>query len=453
VKRLFPLLFFLIFVIGAALRFYRYADRAPYDWDQARDYQAVSALAGGKLTLVGPVAKGDGGPHLGPLYYYLLLPGYLLTGGSPFAQPATSIVLDLITLVVVGLLTGRFFDRHRGLLIASFYAVSPLLVDSSRISWNVILVSLWVFLMLFALSRLTHFNHPRALVTLGFLAGLAWHIHALLIPLSILLFLPAISSRKLPFSSCLMILGGYLLTLSPLLFFQLRHDFLDYRVLTNFTLTSPVASSLLQVTLDAFSKLAKFTTALFLGRSLTSPFIGLVAFTLSLWGFLRSSHFLKLCSLVIVTTFILVLVLRDLGFPEYYLGATIVPLLFLFADLIFTVLYPKLILTCTTLILLISLTRFNSFLASPYSLGVKSRAACAAAQVSTSIDLRTEFSFRREGGVVNLVRRCGASITESSPAKVLITDKLNDPHYQDGVLMTEIYREGGLLVLSNIAVQ
>ncbi len=83
-----------IFTLAFALRFNHFTNNSPFDWDQNRDYGEVAKIATGKLPILGPVAKGEGGFYLGSLYYYLLYPAYYFMSGSLSSLPLISLSID-----------------------------------------------------------------------------------------------------------------------------------------------------------------------------------------------------------------------------------------------------------------------------------------------------------------------------------------------------------------------
>ncbi|HZZ98991.1 MAG TPA: hypothetical protein VFG51_03595, partial [Candidatus Saccharimonadia bacterium] len=75
--------YFLIFLaVGLFFRFWNIYQRLYFIWDQGRDAWMLQRLAHGELTLIGPTS-GVPGFFLGPLWYYIGLPGYFLGGGNP----------------------------------------------------------------------------------------------------------------------------------------------------------------------------------------------------------------------------------------------------------------------------------------------------------------------------------------------------------------------------------
>ena len=71
-----------IVLIGMYLRFYKIEYIQSFGWDQGRDAWLVRDIINGKIVLNGP-RTGIGHFHLGPLWYYLLVPFYLLTNLDP----------------------------------------------------------------------------------------------------------------------------------------------------------------------------------------------------------------------------------------------------------------------------------------------------------------------------------------------------------------------------------
>src|SRR3990167_5880358 len=81
------------------VRAYRTEDLLRFYFDQGRDALVIwRLLHEGKLFLIGPVT-GLAGIFLGPLYYYLILPFYLMGGGNP-VYPA--VFLALLTTIAIG---------------------------------------------------------------------------------------------------------------------------------------------------------------------------------------------------------------------------------------------------------------------------------------------------------------------------------------------------------------
>ena len=126
------LLILIILVLAFFLRIYRIGDFLDFHYDQGRDAMVIWKLwHESKLFLIGPVTGLDG-IFLGPFYYYLIAPFYLLGQGNPVFP---SIFLSF--LVTSGLFvlykTGELLiDKRMGLIALTVAAFSNYFVFSGR---------------------------------------------------------------------------------------------------------------------------------------------------------------------------------------------------------------------------------------------------------------------------------------------------------------------------------
>src|SRR4030043_814216 len=96
----------LILIIAGALfvRVYRINDLLGFYYDQGRDALVIWRLwHEGKFFLIGPIT-GLAGIFLGPFYYYLLAPLYLIGGGNPVYPAVFLAFLSTLAIFVIYLL-------------------------------------------------------------------------------------------------------------------------------------------------------------------------------------------------------------------------------------------------------------------------------------------------------------------------------------------------------------
>lgn len=194
--------------------------------DFTRDLYDILGITRGKLTLLGP-AVSFGGLRTGPYYYYLFAPIFFLTRAS-----IDSILYFNAGLFAVAL--GFFFyqlSRRVGEVKAVAAAVSLMLVPvylyGARNPSNAFtyLPLILVFLTILSFNKA---RSNRRHFLLGFLGGIAANFHFVTIPLFVFLFLTIFLRlrRKWP----VVFLGlGFVATFLPLLFFELRHNFVMLR--------------------------------------------------------------------------------------------------------------------------------------------------------------------------------------------------------------------------------
>lgn len=183
------ILVLLIISVGFYLRFWHFERAIPFSWDQGRDAFAVRDLLNGKLPLRGP-RTGVGDFYLGPAYYYLLAPFYLISNLDPDGANYFNMVVNVLTFIVIYWVTKRVFSKKIALLALFFYAFSRHAIASSMVPWNVSLVPGLVILILFCLFQLLNGKY-KYLVAIASLAGFFFHIHftAVFLPLIILPYL------------------------------------------------------------------------------------------------------------------------------------------------------------------------------------------------------------------------------------------------------------------------
>lgn len=146
------LVYFLLSIIlvgGLYFRIHRTEDLLRFYYDQGRDALVIWKLwHEGKPFLIGPVT-GLHGIFLGPFYYYLIAPFYLISGGSPVLPAVFLASLSVLAIVVVYYLGWQMQSRATGLIAAgiasfSYYIVlagrwlsnpTPLLFTSTLLLW------------------------------------------------------------------------------------------------------------------------------------------------------------------------------------------------------------------------------------------------------------------------------------------------------------------------------
>src|SRR5258708_2625696 len=91
-----------------ALRLWNIQNSLYFIYDQGRDAVKLAELLRGQITLIGPTT-GISGLFLGPLWYYINVPGFLLTHGNPMGLAIWAIFLSALVLPFVWWLGEKFF--------------------------------------------------------------------------------------------------------------------------------------------------------------------------------------------------------------------------------------------------------------------------------------------------------------------------------------------------------
>ena len=132
-----------LLVLAALLRLPNLATRGTWDGDQGHDMLVVRALLrGGSVPLLGPPTS-IGDFHHGALYYYLLAPSAMPSGGdSPLAVVAFIALSGVASVGVTWWLARAIGGSMAGFVAGLLMAVSIAAVDESTFLWNPNLIQL-----------------------------------------------------------------------------------------------------------------------------------------------------------------------------------------------------------------------------------------------------------------------------------------------------------------------
>jgi len=132
-------LVFAIILCAFAIRLYQIYNLMPFTYDQGRDMYVLQSISRGDLTLIGPTT-GLPGVFLGPFMYYLLLPGFILTNGSPFGVVIWLMAWNVAMLPFFYLLLKPITGRWWAMIGLVLVALTPGSIELSRVIWNPSLV-------------------------------------------------------------------------------------------------------------------------------------------------------------------------------------------------------------------------------------------------------------------------------------------------------------------------
>lgn len=231
---LLPLL--IIFLAGLFLRIYRLDELLGFFYDPGRDALVIHKIINDhKLTLIGPTS-GVEGIFIGPFYYYLQVPAYIVSGGDPSASATWLGFINALAIILIFFIGKKLFSASAGLIAAALFAFSWDAVNFSRWFSNPSTIPFFVGLILLSIVNLKLTKRGIWLVIASLGIGLSlqleaaaaiWFIPALLISLFVLKIKP-----KLKWT--LISLGVFFLLALPQIIFDLKHDFLMTKAFYNF---------------------------------------------------------------------------------------------------------------------------------------------------------------------------------------------------------------------------
>jgi len=203
--------------------------------DIARDFLLLEDMVKNKpITLIGPRSGGISGVFHGPLWLYLNLPIFILSQGNPVFVGWFWTFLFILTLVIIYIVGKNLFDQQTGALSALLFAVCSLHTTPNLFNpFGAVMLS-----PLFFFYFVTYIRHGKLkdLLLCLFVVGLIIQFQmAFGLPILILSFLYLVVyffKRKryhhfLSFSILLIPLSTFIL-------FDIRHNFLQLKAITNF---------------------------------------------------------------------------------------------------------------------------------------------------------------------------------------------------------------------------
>lgn len=325
---------FLVIVSSIFFNFYNLEKLAPFGWDQARDAQVMwQILREGKPTLIGPGVVGPDSFFLGPLWYYLMLPFYLLSGLNPIGAPIFGAVVGVVTTVVIYFLTKKMFGLKPAVIMSIIWSTF-----FSRRVWNPILIPLFSMGLLYLLIKISKGEKkfiPPALLLFGLSLQIHFQAIAYLIPILVSIYF---CSRKIKVLPLKRIAVGILLiavTFIPLFIFDLRHNFINIiSFLKFFGLINPtgnfIQSNIFGVLVLSLTKFLNFISSLFPELHFIKPiYLGLLILLTSILS-ITYYKIPKPSKILILSFIILPFLLFSLyggGLSEYYFVLTWVPVI------------------------------------------------------------------------------------------------------------------------------
>jgi len=230
-------LFLIYLFLAVAARFVNLHNNLFFTWDQGRDAWKFAEIVSGNLTLIGPTS-GIQGFFLGPLWFYLGTPGYVLGQGNPYVISYWLIALSCLALPIFWYLSFLLFpnknQKKYALLTTFLLAFAPGSIQGSTFVWNPM-----ISLPLVSLAVVMTIKARQSRWFLG-LAFFFWALvlqsefaYAIFFVVSLFLLIPWIR-RKFDWKDFLVSFLAIVITGVPQLLFELKNNWL----LTKSLLTS-----------------------------------------------------------------------------------------------------------------------------------------------------------------------------------------------------------------------
>ncbi len=222
--------FIFIFISAAILRLFRIEILTSFQGDQGRDLMAVlQMIVNRDPTLLGPPSTF--GPFQGPLYYYLLLPGLILSNLAPIGGLIVAVIFNITGLALLYIFCLSVFDKKTAAIASFLYAFSSFSVEIGHTLLNAYF-GLPVFIGALIVLKNIIVDHKRHYMLLGLLVGMLTQLHYNFAPFVIFcLTLPFFNKNISKKTYLPQYIGMFFVATLPQIIFELRHEFLNTHLL------------------------------------------------------------------------------------------------------------------------------------------------------------------------------------------------------------------------------
>ena len=218
-----------ILVSAFFLRVYRTQDFLGFWYDQGRDAKVVwDLIHKQKLFLVGPTT-GIEGIFLGPFYYYLITPAYLLGQGNPAFPSVFLAGLNVLAIYLLYRIGSEFFSQPTGLLAAAIVSFSSELIRYHRWLSNPTPLPLFALITFWSILKIISSSpRKRYWLFLGLGIGLTLQLEAasaiFFIPSTLIILFLNRKSLILNRNNFIFSSLPFVSTLVPQILFNFRHQ-------------------------------------------------------------------------------------------------------------------------------------------------------------------------------------------------------------------------------------
>lgn len=233
-----------ILFLAAFFRLWNIEGYMTFLGDEGRDALVIKDLLVNRhFPFIGPPTS-IGNIYLGPLYYYMMAVPMALFWLNPVAAAVQVAIIGILTVWLIYYLGKQWFGAKAGLIAAFLYSISPVTIYYSRSSWNPNPAPFFTLLAILGMYKAHTSRNFLWLALTGFGVAAAAQMHYLaliLIPIFGILWLIEVwkyykqkIAGKFFIRGTLISILVFLILLSPLVIFDFRHNFMNYRAVSEF---------------------------------------------------------------------------------------------------------------------------------------------------------------------------------------------------------------------------
>lgn len=225
-----------VITVAIFFRFWQLKDYVVFLGDEGRDMIVMrNIFTEKKLPFLGPTAS-VGGFYLGPIYYWMAAPFLFLWHFDPVGPSYFVAVIGVLTVFLLYKFIKEAVGFWPAILASSLYAVAPLVVRYSRSSWNPNPLPFFALLMIYFIYRGIRKKKNLHFIGAGASLGIAIQLHylaSILIAIGTLIILLNTNFQRW-LKIALFSIIGFLITFSPFLLFEAKHNFPNFNTIFEF---------------------------------------------------------------------------------------------------------------------------------------------------------------------------------------------------------------------------
>lgn len=230
------LLIVAILSISIFFRTYQIVERYGYGHDgELFSWIVKDIVVNHHPRLIGQLTSAPG-IFIGPLFYYLLVPFFILFKMNPIGALLPVTLIGVLTTLSYFIVFSKLFNKTAGFIAAFLQAILLPWITFDRTVVPSTLTNLWIIWYFYVTLQIARGNY-FVLPLLGILIGLIWHIHIALVPTLFALPFAFSVSKKLPkLREFIWFLVTLFITNLPLIIFEVKHQFMQSKsLILNFT--------------------------------------------------------------------------------------------------------------------------------------------------------------------------------------------------------------------------
>lgn len=321
----------MILIIAIFLRSFQLDSGFGYFGDQGRDLLVLHQwFFMGQMPLIGPSAS-IGGFHLGPIYYYLLAPGYLIGQETALSAIIVDFLGNIFFIFFIFLFLRKIIDFSTAFIFLILASFSPHAIFLSRGSWNPNLIPFLSILFILTTYQFIKSAKWKFIFLSFLLVGVGVQLHyTFVINLIGLLFAIAILKKETFLNKNFYIFSmlGLIVPLAPFLIGQFITNFEDVKNLISYIVNLKTSNVFLTPNIILSYLIFPFTTFFptdqlpFPLKLLTTPIyllILLIVFLISL-SKTNLSLISKIILIIFMTGFVLSIRMGLRFYDHYFYG-------------------------------------------------------------------------------------------------------------------------------------